>query len=1009
MTTVEHVTNLPITTSTQTINSDTMFQVESSMFPFMDNINAININVTSKVKLERPDKHIIFCQDNSGSMAGSGIEQSKNALKEMVRYLFDVGMDNITLIVYNTDPTTYFFKNKTVDECCRIIDNVRSGGGTNFVKTFNCIQSVLTKAKNLQNVAIIFLTDGQDNSVSNFVDHRMLGQRLDELKSFITKNTSSSEAHTIGFTAEHDVKLLQMITNTGTNQGTFQYVKSASDIKQCVDSVSGLVQGVNVSCTLVRNGVETVLYMDDNSNDEINKWSTTVFINESDNMQLVLKCNKLIEIIKLNPTVTKVDQEFEIKTGVKFINDQIMKMMKDINNTRSRINLTDMITKLNSFDDKLDELTTKSQKLKSTIRKEVFAQIHEIKTTVADLHNVLSSLSSGQLNNDKLATLNSLAYKNITKRGLQKKLNKRVETNVQLFNDLEKKVKEATKSIDFNELNDKYNDLIEQVGSCILSCNNFVEALKDEDCLCLTFDIGRTQAAIADPSRITIKQIYPTIISAESFLDSVQYSLKKDPNAHGGFDKNANGLIVHGVSRESITGIMPLYICDENWRVAKYKMRPIMGWITTLDVLGYSFSQIKTIPFILLATAGLDTSTEFKKWQFNMIKQTCLQIYKDASIHEQKLSDEVKTLYGKYLIDPSVRTIDVIPNNNVFLMQVLCAIENGDIHKPSIDELNLFFNHVLEEEMRRRQYNKMISLLDVLNVNTERYIDPSVEKFKYEQNNMYSQSYNKEDKYYIEQIASELNGIGVDIQNIQSNKTDQQNNTVKTFDIYSSNEYDGSVTLTSAQQDAIKEYTKTYVNFVAQMNNLKKVFLEIDNVGDLTSFTSMGLSTNEQVLAMYVQNMLQGENALRREAVSTKAYYNPFTNAIDYLKYIYTKTVTDEIKMRIENLKTTLSIQAGSQMTDLFGSTNNVLVAAGVLSSWGELHYGYKFRELFQTLQFHKCPLGKEKVKMILTGRYMGVRIIKGHTGYWNPCRRNKRLLMENNNITEGEWSSLYV
>jgi hypothetical protein len=60
------------------------------------------------------------------------------------------------------------------------------------------------------------------------------------------------------------------------------------------------------------------------------------------------------------------------------------------------------------------------------------------------------------------------------------------------------------------------------------SANNFIEALKDEDCLCLTFDLSRSQAAIMDPSQITIKQVFPTYLTVSSFLFSAQYALKND-------------------------------------------------------------------------------------------------------------------------------------------------------------------------------------------------------------------------------------------------------------------------------------------------------------------------------------------------------------------------------------------------------------------------------------------------------------------------------------------------
>jgi hypothetical protein len=54
--------------------------------------------------------------------------------------------------------------------------------------------------------------------------------------------------------------------------------------------------------------------------------------------------------------------------------------------------------------------------------------------------------------------------------------------------------------------------------------------------MCLGLDVGRSEACIADPTRLVIKDIIPTFMTADSFLDSSVFTLNKDGNAHGGFD-----------------------------------------------------------------------------------------------------------------------------------------------------------------------------------------------------------------------------------------------------------------------------------------------------------------------------------------------------------------------------------------------------------------------------------------------------------------------------------------
>jgi hypothetical protein len=50
-------------------------------------------------------------------------------------------------------------------------------------------------------------------------------------------------------------------------------------------------------------------------------------------------------------------------------------------------------------------------------------------------------------------------------------------------------------------------------------------------------NIARPEAAIADPSRLKILDIFPTYMTAEAFLTSAQFNINKNDAeyAHGGF------------------------------------------------------------------------------------------------------------------------------------------------------------------------------------------------------------------------------------------------------------------------------------------------------------------------------------------------------------------------------------------------------------------------------------------------------------------------------------------
>lgn len=64
-----------------------------------------------------------------------------------------------------------------------------------------------------------------------------------------------------------------------------------------------------------------------------------------------------------------------------------------------------------------------------------------------------------------------------------------------------------------------------------------LEAIENSDCMCLCLDIRRTEATIADPSRLIIKNIIPTYLTASSFIESATRELQmKGPKYRGYFD-----------------------------------------------------------------------------------------------------------------------------------------------------------------------------------------------------------------------------------------------------------------------------------------------------------------------------------------------------------------------------------------------------------------------------------------------------------------------------------------
>ena len=103
---------------------------------------------------------------------------------------------------------------------------------------------------------------------------------------------------------------------------------------------------------------------------------------------------------------------------------------------------------------------------------------------------------------------------------------KRAEDNKNLYNENDKKIERIIKAYDFKKIETENKEIIEEIGTCPISTSNTVETLEEGDCMCIGLKVSAPEAAIADPSRLKVEEIYPTYISADSFLESAKFNLE---------------------------------------------------------------------------------------------------------------------------------------------------------------------------------------------------------------------------------------------------------------------------------------------------------------------------------------------------------------------------------------------------------------------------------------------------------------------------------------------------
>ncbi len=166
-------------------------------------------------------------------------------------------------------------------------------------------------------------------------------------------------------------------------------------------------------------------------------------------------------------------------------------------------------------------------------------------------------------------------------------LDKRALKNEGIYGANQEETLKLVASMDLDALRKEHSEVVNQVGTCVVSTLDVVDAMEDRDCMCIGLSIHRPEAAIADPSRLVIEAVYPSYMTAQSFIAAATFNIQKKSLAHGGFGKE-HGELAIGMARESISGLMGLYLFEEHWRVTTKNIQPVYGMMFTLDVMGYS-------------------------------------------------------------------------------------------------------------------------------------------------------------------------------------------------------------------------------------------------------------------------------------------------------------------------------------------------------------------------------------------------------------------------------------
>lgn len=341
------------------------------------------------------------------------------------------------------------------------------------------------------------------------------------------------------------------------------------------------------------------------------------------------------------------------------------------------------------------------------------------------------------------------------KKGLQNRLNALALSGAAKIEQSEQKLIELGERQNLNQDEIKER-LADAPQVCIISLSTAIDAVLDQDMICLTGFMERPEAAIASSDMIRINDVYSisnTILWSVfcdeliSKLDHLEYG-EKAVQVHGGFQLKPRGNngstdlssgVMKNAFRHMLNFAYPLYINADHWEVVKHYIPQVVAWMATLDFAAQSFEQLKNVPFVLVGHAIMklmENPNDAHIQTFLNVARVARQIVKDYNMKHinEDFANWQKGFAGR--VPKSISNIFVFLTKLIFMTEQRNGSLNRDLNGSQINDsrdLNenldsiqsisldsfplpklddAFWQSVLEEETRRimsKQQNPILT------------------------------------------------------------------------------------------------------------------------------------------------------------------------------------------------------------------------------------------------------------------------------------------------------------
>ncbi|XP_078572870.1 uncharacterized protein LOC144859794 isoform X1 [Branchiostoma floridae x Branchiostoma japonicum] len=669
--------------------------------------------------------HVIVAADKSGSMSGNPWRQVQQALLYMIRDVASVNPSvALDVVIYNDKASLLQYAGSYQDA----VNRVNADGMTSFAAAFSCIKDCLKteiQGTPVSKTVVVFMTDGAD-TCNRGAD---IDRSVRSWKEALARLGHEAIVHVVGFSAQHDYNFLGRLRNTGTTAGLFRYTEPSDGTEALKAKLQELFDFVALSAgrevdMLMKLEGEDRFYTPDGSKQTVTiKGEVVVEEQEEESTEeaeaassaegqkrLLVQADTWVVMadpvtlpqVSITLKMQVAQQDLELPCLVKETSRELVKAPADKvlwavrvlerNADSLSVRLSKAIT--NSGDggtfDQLEKRLTRLQDrvtnvqvyghkgMDKELRRALLEHLKELQGKIDRMHSLVADFRRAQGSSvSLLAKANDLRFSTqFTKSRRQRIMDKRVSKNVSA-------VQEAAAQLSMLRVDQSETANLSQNAldffHCVLSQYNVRELLEDpddnSDVLGFGLAIKRSEHALDEPTLLYIHGVSGSLVSRTSILEALEHKIQLSGHlsAHGGFtfDRHAElGVATVGQAREPINSWLPLYITKSHWDRVKLLLAPSLGYLCTLDPLGFDPKQQDVQLMVLgnmISRLDPDTTGQHQLRLLFAFHRTCAAMVADfgmAEAVEEKVRNFCSSIQG--------RTKDVLANLYTLIGSVVC-------------------------------------------------------------------------------------------------------------------------------------------------------------------------------------------------------------------------------------------------------------------------------------------------------------------------------------------------